>query len=99
MNETLQNLKTRRAVHVYLTRQVEPSLLDAVLEAGTYAPTGSGRQSPVIVAVQDEATVRQLSRMNAAVNGSSGDPFTVRRPCWSCSRINRSAPTFSTARP
>ena len=75
MNETLQNLKTRRSVRTYLPKQVEKSALEAVLEAGTYAPTGSGRQSPVIVAVQDEATVRQLSRMNAAVNGASGDPF------------------------
>ena len=75
MNETLQNLKTRRSVRTYLPKQVDKGLLDAVLEAGTYAPTGSGRQSPVIVAVQDAATVRQLSRMNAAVNGASGDPF------------------------
>lgn len=75
MNETLQNLKTRRSVRTYLPKQVEKSALEAVLEAGTYAPTGSGRQSPVIVAVQDAATVRQLSRMNAAVNGASGDPF------------------------
>lgn len=75
MNETLQNLKTRRSVRTYLPKQVDQGLLDAVLEAGTYAPTGSGRQSPVIVAVQDAATVRQLSRMNAAVNGASGDPF------------------------
>ena len=75
MNETLQNLKTRRSVRTYLPKQVDKGLLDAVLEAGTYAPPGSGRQSPVIVAVQDAATVRQLSRMNAAENGASGDPF------------------------
>jgi len=75
MNEVLQALKTRRSVRAYQTKQVEKELLDQVLEAGTYAPTGSGKQSPIIVAVQDPATVRQLSRMNAAVNGGSGDPF------------------------
>ena len=42
MNETLQNLKTRRSVRTYLPKQVEKSALEAVLEAGTYAPTGSG---------------------------------------------------------
>lgn len=75
MNEVIQSIKTRRSVRSFLPRQVEPALLDAVLEAGTYAPTGSGKQSPVIVAVQDPATVKQLSRMNAAVYGISSDPF------------------------
>ncbi len=75
MNETLSNLKTRRSIRSYQSRQVERALLDQVLEAGTYAPTAGGRQSPVIVAVQDAETVKQLSRMNAAVNGNQSDPF------------------------
>lgn len=75
MNEVLQALKTRRSVRAYQPKQVEKELLDQVLEAGTYAPTGSGKQSPVIVAVQDPDTVGQLSRMNAAANGNKSDPF------------------------
>ena len=39
------------------------------------APTGMNRQSPVMVAVQDPETVKQLSSMNAAVLGVSSDPF------------------------
>lgn len=75
MNEALNNLKTRRSIRAYQPRQVERALLDQVLEAGTFAPTASGRQSPVIVAVQDPDTVKQLSRMNASVNGNPNDPF------------------------
>lgn len=75
MNETLKNLKTRRSIRSFLPKQVEKDLLDQVLEAGTYAPTGGGQQVPVIVAVQDPATVKQLSRMNAQVNGNDSDPF------------------------
>jgi len=75
MNETLNHLMTRRCIRAYQPRQVERELLDQVLEAGTYAPTAGGRQSPVIVAVQDPDTVKQLSRMNAAVNGNPNDPF------------------------
>ncbi len=75
MNETIKNLLTRRSVRAYLPKQVEESLLQQVLEAGTYAPTGGGRQTPVIVAVQNAETVWQLSRMNAAVNGAKSDPF------------------------
>ncbi len=75
MNETLNNLKTRRCIRSYLPKQVEKDLLEQVLEAGTYAPTGGGKQTPVIIAVQDEATVKQLSRMNARVIGNDSDPF------------------------
>jgi nitroreductase len=75
MNETLNNLKTRRSIRSFLPKQVDKAILEQVLEAGTFAPTGGGRQTPVIVSVQDEATVKQLSRMNAAVNGNKSDPY------------------------
>lgn len=75
MNETIQNLKTRRCVRAFKPDPVDEALLCEVLEAGTYAPTGGGRQSPVIVAVRDPETIRELSRMNAAVAGISGDPY------------------------
>lgn len=75
MNEPLNNLKTRRSIRSFLPKQVEKDLLDQVLEAGTYAPTGGGQQVPVIVAVQDPDTVKQLSRMNAKVIGNDSDPF------------------------
>ena len=46
MNETLSNLKTRRSIRSFLPKQVEKDLLEQVLEAGTFAPTGGGRQTP-----------------------------------------------------
>lgn len=75
MKETLRDLKERRSCRAYLPEQIGEEALAAILEAGTYAPTGMGRQSPVIVAVQDPETRNALSRMNAAVMGRDGDPF------------------------
>lgn len=75
MKETLRDLKERRSCRAYLPEQIREEALAAILEAGTYAPTGMGRQSPVIVAVQDPETRNALSRMNAAVMGRDGDPF------------------------
>ena len=75
MRETLRDLKERRSCRAYLPEQIREEALAAILEAGTYAPTGMGRQSPVIVAVQDPETRNALSRMNAAVMGRDGDPF------------------------
>ena len=74
-NETLETLKNRRSCRAYLPKQITEEELDAVLEAGTYAPTAKGLQSPRIVVIQDEATRAKLSAMNAAVMGSTGDPM------------------------
>ena len=59
-------LKTRRSVRKYRPEQVPDKLLDAVLEAGLYAPSAMNNQKPVMVAVRDKATRDQLSAMNAA---------------------------------
>lgn len=75
MKTTLEDLKNRRSCRSFQPRQITREELDAVLEAGTYAPTGMGSQSPVIVAVQDREIIARMSRLNAAVMGMDIDPF------------------------
>ena len=48
MNEALQNLLTRRSCRAYTEEQVKPEALDAILEAGKFAPTGMGKQTPLM---------------------------------------------------
>ena len=74
--EALQVLSNRRSIRKYKTQQITDQELNAVLEAGTYAATGGGAQSPIIIVVQDAPTIKQLTRMNAAVMGKSDiDPY------------------------
>ncbi len=73
--ETLNSLKERRSIRSYEDRQVSEEELKLVLEAGTYAPTGMGKQSPKMVVVQDKETRDKLSRLNASVMGTDTDPF------------------------
>ena len=75
MNPTIRTLKNRYSAKKYLPRQVEDTLLDTVLEAGLYAPTGMNNQKVVTVAVRDKETRDLLSRMNAQVMGAENDPF------------------------
>lgn len=75
MKETLNDLKTRRSCRAYKPVQITDGELDMILEAGTYAPTGMGAQSPVIVAVQDKETRDYLAALNAKVMKSDADPF------------------------
>lgn len=71
----IEFLKTRRSCRCFDGRPITDEQLDAILEAGTYAATGMGRQSPIMIAVRDKEIVRQLSEMNAAIMGSDSDPF------------------------
>lgn len=68
-------LKNRRSIRKYKPQQVTDRELDAVLEAGLYAPSGMNGQKTVMVAVRDKQTRDQLSRMNAQVMGVNSDPF------------------------
>lgn len=73
--EAMENLLERRSVRKYTAKQVPDDLLDQVLEAGLYAPTGMNTQNIYMVAVRDQETRDQMMHMNAAVMGSQNDPF------------------------
>ncbi|MDY6339253.1 MAG: nitroreductase [Saccharofermentans sp.] len=77
MNETLKVLETRRSCRNFKPDMVKEEDLKAILEAGTYAATGMGRQSPIIIAVTDKATRDALSAANAKIAGmpEGTDPF------------------------
>ena len=68
-------LKNRRSVRKYKPQQITDAELDAILEAGLYAASGKNSQKTVMVAVRDKQTRDQLSRMNAEILGTTGDPF------------------------
>ena len=75
MAETLTTLKTRRSCRSYKPDRVEAERIDAIVEAGTYAATGMGKQSPIIIVVQDQSVRDKLSKLNAEIMGVNFDPF------------------------
>lgn len=75
MNEAMQNLLTRRSIRKYKPDMVPEDVLARVIEAGTYAATGMGRQSPVIIAVMDRSVRDKLAKMNGDILGWDQDPF------------------------
>lgn len=75
MNEVIKILKERRSIRKFQKIQIKEEELEQILEAGKFAPTGMGKQSPVMVVVQDPDTIARLRHMNGAVWGRDGDPF------------------------
>lgn len=75
MNETINNLINRRSCRTYTDQLVPSETLQQILTAGTYAPTGMGKQSPLIVAVENPQIRNELSKINASIMGIDKDPF------------------------
>lgn len=75
MNQALNTLKNRCSTKKYLDKQVPDDLLDAILEAGLYAPSGMNNQSTVMVAVRDKQTRDLLATLNTQIRGADSDMF------------------------
>ena len=75
MNPTIDTILTRRSIRRFKPDMLPRETIDAIIEAGLYAPSGMNTQNTVIVAITDRETRDALARDNAAVMGADRDPF------------------------
>ena len=75
MNETIKSLLERRSIRKYLDKDVPDEIIEEIVKCGTYAPTGRGLQSPIILVIKDKETREKISKINASILGTSSDPF------------------------
>ena len=93
MNKVIENMIERRSVRRYKSTPVPQNLIDEILKAGTYAPTGWNKQSPIIISVTDEELRDRISKINAETVGIEGDPF-YGAPAVLIVLADRSIPTY-----
>ncbi len=66
----------RRSVRAFDPNKMpDSSAIDEIIKAGTYAPCGRGRQSPIIIAITNKEVRDRLSELNAFYYGAKTDPF------------------------
>lgn len=70
MNDTLKVLETRRSCRNFKPDMIPEETLEQIVRAGTYAPTGMGKQSPIILAVTNKELRDQLSEENRKIMGT-----------------------------
>ncbi len=77
MNEVIEAMRDRRSVRAYTEEVPSDELVERVVDAGLWAASGRGRQSPIVLAVTDRALRDRLSAMNARIMGApeGTDPF------------------------
>ena len=75
MANTLDTIKTRRSIRKYKSDAIPEEILNKIIEAGSYAPSGMGKQPVIILAVTNKELRDRLSKLNADVMHSTSDPF------------------------
>ena len=75
----LKLFKDRRACRKFDSRPVEKEKIEQIVQAGLLAPSGMGRQTPVIIAISDKETRDKLAKINCRLAGGRWgedfDPF------------------------
>ena len=94
MNEVLKAMRDRKSVKKFKDTPVPKELIEKIVEAGLYAPSGLNKQAPIVIAVTDKQTRDELSRLNAGSDPFfRADPF-YGAPCVLVVLADKSAHTY-----
>ena len=93
MNETIRVLENRRSCRNFKPDMITDEELKSVIEAGTYAASGMGKQSPIIISVTNPDKIKEFSKANAAILGADMDPF-YGAPVILVVLANKAVPTY-----
>ena len=63
MNETMESILGRRSTRKYRPEQITDEQLNLILQAATYAPSGSNSQSWLFTAVQSKRILADLNEL------------------------------------
>ena len=78
MNVTIREMEKRRSIRKYKAELPAKEDLDLIVEAGLYAASGMGRQSPIILVVTQKEMRDRLAEANRRILGAPEgvDPFS-----------------------
>ena len=95
MSDVLNKMKTRRSIRKFKSDMVPQEALDQIIEAGLYAASGMGEQSPIIIQVTKKELRDEISKMNCEIGGwkEGFDPF-YGAPAMLIVLAKKSRPTY-----
>lgn len=77
MSELTKIIKERRSIRQFKSDIVPKELINEVIEAGIYAASGRGKQSPIVIAVTNKELRDKIVAENCKIGGweNGFDPF------------------------
>ena len=77
MNEAYKNLVERRSVRKYLDKPVNPDLVDEILRAGMFAPSGCNKQPWHFVVFDEKQLVLEIESMHPYASALATAPVCI----------------------
>lgn len=95
MNEVLNIIKSRKSIKKYKNELPDEKIIDLICEAGSYAPSGLNKQSPIILQITNKEIRDKISNLNRKIaNMPEGfDPF-YNAPVVLVVLANKDIPTY-----
>lgn len=95
MNEVIKTIKMRKSTKKYKSEMVPTALVDEICEAGSWAPSGLNKQSPIILEITNKEMRDRISKINASVASMPDgfDPF-YNAPVVLVVLANKDIPTY-----
>lgn len=93
MQDILDVITSRRSVKSYKSTMVDKELIEKVIKAGEYAPSGKNLQSPIIVAITNREVRDNLSKILKEKREILTDPF-YNAPVVLVVLANKNVPTY-----
>lgn len=76
MNDMINLICERRSVRNFSDKEIPKDILNEILNCGTYAPSGMGKQSATIVAITNKETLNKVKKINSSIlKRDNFDPF------------------------
>lgn len=79
MSDVLQAIRQRRSIRTFKPQQISDSELQAIIEAGQFAPSARNEQPCHFSVVQNKVLQENINRVIQKVFLNSGDPIFVER--------------------
>ncbi len=77
MNETLQNIFTRRSIRKYKNENISDDVLNQILEAAMYAPSACNQQPWHFVVITDKEILCELSKIHSGMTQLKNAPIAI----------------------
>jgi len=74
MNETLTSIRNRRSIRAYRPEQIKDEELNAIIEAGLYAPSAMNQQSWHVTVIQNKEVIGNMVKDIKEHLGKSANP-------------------------
>lgn len=94
MNEVLRAIRNRRSVRKYSREQISRENLEAIIEAGIYAPTAHNEQPWHFTVIQDQELLRHINDTVREGMLKSQDDWTQKMASNSGFKVTYDAPTL-----